>query len=71
MPNLLAISCSKDDGVIYKPIEKSDPYVLYKEGLEAFEKNDIKQDKLKYKLKEEELKKIKLEHSIIIKKCKI
>ena len=35
-----------------------------------FEKNDIKQDKLKYKLKEEELKKIKLEHSIIIKKCK-
>tara|TARA_B100000242_G_scaffold61401_1_gene36990 strand:+ start:1227 stop:2036 length:810 start_codon:yes stop_codon:yes gene_type:complete len=39
--NLLAISCSKDDGVIYKPIEKSDPYVLYKEGLEAFEKNDF------------------------------
>ena len=41
MINLLAISCSKDDGVIYKPIEKSDPYVLYKEGLEAFEKNDF------------------------------
>ena len=41
MINLLAISCSKDDGVIYKPIEKSDPYVLYKEGLEAFKKNDF------------------------------
>ena len=39
--NLLIFSCSKDDSIVYKPIEKSDPYVLYKEGLEAFEKNDF------------------------------
>jgi outer membrane protein assembly factor BamD len=36
---LLFSSCSKDD-VIYKPAEKINPYVLYKEGVEAFERND-------------------------------
>ena len=37
---LILFSCTKED-VIYKPTEKVDPYVLYKEGLEAFEKNDF------------------------------
>ena len=32
-------SCSKDKA-LYKPSDKVDPYILYKEGLEAFEKND-------------------------------
>ena len=32
-------ACSKDE-IIYKPTEIIDPYKLYKEGLEAFEKND-------------------------------
>ena len=32
-------SCSKDKA-LYKPLDKVDPYILYKEGLEAFEKND-------------------------------
>ncbi|MDA9180948.1 outer membrane protein assembly factor BamD [Pelagibacteraceae bacterium] len=34
------ISCSKDK-VIYEPSSKVDPYLLYKEGMESFEKNDF------------------------------
>ena len=37
---LFLFSCSKKDELIYKPLEKKDPYQLYKEGLEAFNKND-------------------------------
>ena len=37
---LILNSCSKDEA-IYQPSEKISPYVLYKEGLEAFEKNDF------------------------------
>ena len=33
-------SCTKDKKPIYETIEKTDPYSLYKEGLEAFNKND-------------------------------
>ena len=33
------VSCSKDK-VIYEPSSKVDPYLLYKEGMEAFKKND-------------------------------
>ncbi|MDC0619342.1 outer membrane protein assembly factor BamD [Pelagibacteraceae bacterium] len=33
-------SCSKDK-VIYESTEKVDPYILYKEGLESFKKNDF------------------------------
>ena len=33
------ISCSKKDA-LYEPKPKVDPYQLYKEGLEAFEKAD-------------------------------
>ena len=33
-------SCSKKE-VIYQPSEKISPYILYKEGLDAFEKNDF------------------------------
>ncbi len=36
----LFISCSKEEA-IYKPSEKIDPYVTYKEGLEAFKENDF------------------------------
>ena len=32
--------CSKKD-VLYQPSDKVDPYVIYKEGLEAFENNDF------------------------------
>ena len=32
--------CSKKD-VLYQPSDKVDPYVVYKEGLEAFENNDF------------------------------
>ena len=35
---IFLFSCSKEDAVIYKPVEKTDPYVLYNEGLKAFEK---------------------------------
>ena len=37
---LVLLSCSKDE-LTYKPSKKVDPYVIYKEGLEAFEKNDF------------------------------
>ena len=35
----LLISCSKEE-IVYEPSKKNDPYELYKEGLEAFKKND-------------------------------
>ncbi len=34
-------SCSKNNEVIYDPTNKVDPYILYKEGLEAFETNNF------------------------------
>ena len=37
--SFLVLSCTKKDSV-YKPIKKESPYVLYKEGLDAFERND-------------------------------
>tara|TARA_B100000674_G_C37882230_1_gene934887 strand:+ start:221 stop:1054 length:834 start_codon:yes stop_codon:yes gene_type:complete len=37
--SFLVLSCTKKDSV-YKPIKKESPYVLYKEGLDAFESND-------------------------------
>ena len=37
---LFLFACSKNE-VVYKPTEKIDPFVLYKEGLEAFETNDF------------------------------
>ena len=33
-------SCSKEQQIVYEPAKKSDPYVLYKEGLEAFKRFD-------------------------------
>jgi outer membrane protein assembly factor BamD len=38
---LIIFSCSKKDELIYEPSKKLDPYVLYKEGQKAFEKNDF------------------------------
>ena len=35
------ISCSKKDKEVYIPSEKVNPYTLYQEGLDAFEKNDF------------------------------
>ncbi len=37
----LFISCSKDNEVIYKETEIKNPYTLYKEGYDAFKKNDF------------------------------
>ena len=35
-------SCSKkQEEIIYQPLEKTNPYELYKEGLASFEKNDF------------------------------
>ena len=38
---IFSYSCSKKKEVIYEPIEKKDSYVLYKEAIDAFEKNDF------------------------------
>ena len=35
----ILLSCSKDE-LIYESSKKTDPYIMYKKGLEAFEKND-------------------------------
>ena len=37
--SFLVLSCSKEYAA-YEPIKKESPYVLYKEGLDAFERND-------------------------------
>ena len=38
--SLIIYSCSKEN-TIYSPSDKIDPYTLYKEGIESFEKNDF------------------------------
>jgi len=39
---IVFIACSKNqDEIIYQPLEKTNPYELYKEGLTAFERNDF------------------------------
>ena len=35
------LSCSKKETAIYVPSEKNNPYILYEQGLNAFEKNDF------------------------------
>ena len=37
----LLISCSKENDIIYKPSEKLDPYLLYEEAYNAFERRDF------------------------------
>ena len=34
-------SCSKKDELIYKPSDKKNPYLLYEEAINAFDKNDF------------------------------
>ena len=38
---IFSYSCSKKKEAIYEPIEKKDSYVLYKEAIDAFDKNDF------------------------------
>ena len=38
---LALIACSKNDELIYKPSEKTDPFKIYNEGLVAMEDNDF------------------------------
>ncbi len=33
-------SCSKKEQIVYEPAQNSDPFILYKQGLEAFERFD-------------------------------
>ena len=33
-------SCSKDE-IVFEPTKKKDPYLIYKEGYKAFEKNNF------------------------------
>ena len=35
------LSCSKKETAIYVPSKKNNPYILYEQGLNAFEKNDF------------------------------
>ncbi len=39
--SFIVLSCSKDKKVVYKPSAKVDPFVIYKEGMDAFETNDF------------------------------
>ena len=38
---IFSYSCSKKNEAIYEPIEKKDSYVLYKEAIDSFDKNDF------------------------------
>ena len=38
---VLLISCSKDKKIVYEASAAKDPYLLYKEGLNAFEDRDL------------------------------
>jgi outer membrane protein assembly factor BamD len=38
---LILFSCSKNEEIVYEPSDRSDPYLLYEEGLEAFNKNNF------------------------------
>ena len=38
---LFLISCSKKDEFVYEPSSRDDPYKIYKEAYDAFEKNDF------------------------------
>tara|TARA_B100000575_G_scaffold158545_1_gene126644 strand:+ start:621 stop:1454 length:834 start_codon:yes stop_codon:yes gene_type:complete len=39
--SIILISCSKETKTVYEPSKKVNPYEIYKEGLDAFEKNDF------------------------------
>ena len=39
--SIILISCSKETKIVYEPSKKVNPYEIYKEGLDAFEKNDF------------------------------
>ena len=39
--SFLVLSCSNDKKVVYEPSKKVDPFVIYKDALEAFESNDF------------------------------
>ena len=39
--SLTVLSCSKEKEVVYQPSAKVDPFIIYKEAMEAFEKNDF------------------------------
>ena len=38
---LFLFSCSKKDEIAYQTTKKADPYLLYKEGLDAFNRNNF------------------------------
>ena len=39
--SFLVLSCSNDKKVVYEPSKKVDPFVIYKDAMEAFESNDF------------------------------
>ncbi len=39
--SFIILSCSKEAKIVYEPSKKVDPFKIYKEGLDAFEKNDF------------------------------
>ena len=39
--SITVISCSKEKKIVYKQSAKVDPFVIYKDAIEAFEVNDF------------------------------
>ena len=39
--SIVLLSCSKDKKVSYEPSSKVDPFIIYKEAMKAFDKNDF------------------------------
>ena len=39
--SFLVLSCSNDKKIVYEPSKKVDPFIIYKDAMEAFESNDF------------------------------
>ena len=64
----LIISCSKQDQV-YEPTQKIDPYILYREGLVEFEKNNYFYANKKFSEAELNFEKVELAAKSAIMSC--
>ena len=65
---IIVSSCSKDE-ISYKPSEKANPYTLYKEGMEAFDRNDFFFANKKFLEAERNFEKIELSAKVAIMSC--
>ena len=69
--SFLVLSCSKDKEIVYAPSKKVDAFIIYKEGMEAFEVNDFFYASKKFTEAELNFKNIDLAEIFITSQAKI